>query len=114
MDFCRCTTSFSLLVQVSFQSIDEITEWRQSIDFGGAVLLAVLVLASAAMADRLTDGHFGIDIPAKIRERLSDDPTAGVSMAMDLLCGLRKSGAFQGVHLIPGTRYPQVAQELLR
>lgn len=103
-----------LLVQVSFESVDRIVEWRQSIDFDGAVLPAVLVLASAAMADRVTDGSYEIDIPSEIRDRLLDDPTAGISIATDQLADLRTCGAFQGAHLIAGTRYRQVAQELLR
>jgi len=103
-----------LLVQVSFDEINRIVEWRRSIDYGGAVLPAVLVLASAAMADRLCQGNFGIDIPSLVRERLLDQPDCGIEIAMDRLNELRSCGAFDGVHLVAGSRYRQVAQALLR
>jgi methylenetetrahydrofolate reductase (NADPH) len=103
-----------LLVQVSFEEIDRLVEWRQSINYSGAVLPAVLVLASAAMADRLCQGNFGIDIPSPVRERLLDEPDCGVEVAIDRVNEVRDCGAFDGVHMVAGNRYRQVAQAMLR
>jgi len=43
---------------------------------------------------------------------LDRDPTAGVELACSLVGEIRASGAFDGVHLIPGVRYRQVAARL--
>jgi hypothetical protein len=40
------------------------------------------------------------------------DPTAGVQIACDLISDVRASGAFDGVHLIPVTRYREMASRL--
>ncbi len=40
------------------------------------------------------------------------DPDAGVELACDLVAGVRASGAFDGVHLIPVNRYREVAARL--
>jgi len=103
-----------LLVQVSFGPLDQLCEWRSSIGFEAPVLAGVLVLASSAMAERLVSGAFGIEIPSQVIERLHDDPHAGVQIALDQVAALRDSGVFQGAHLIPGVRYRQVTQALLR
>ena len=103
-----------LLVQISFEDVERLVEWRRSIAFEGAVLPAVLVLASSAMADRLCQGNFGIEIPGAVRDRLAEEPDYGIQLAIDRLGALRRCGAFAGAHLIAGTRYRQVAQALLR
>jgi hypothetical protein len=40
------------------------------------------------------------------------DPNAGVELACDLVDGVRESGAYDGVHLIPVSRYREVAARL--
>jgi hypothetical protein len=45
---------------------------------------------------------------------LERDPLAGVALACDLTVAVRDSGAFDGVHLIPGVRYREVAARLER
>jgi len=40
------------------------------------------------------------------------DPTASVRLACDLVESIRASGAFDGVHLIPVSRYREVAARL--
>ena len=47
-------------------------------------------------------------------QRLEKDRNAGVDAACDLVVGLRDSGAFDGVHLIPVARYREVAARLER
>jgi hypothetical protein len=43
---------------------------------------------------------------------LGADPTAGVDFACQMVSDVRASGAFDGVHLVPVSRYRQVAQRL--
>jgi hypothetical protein len=40
------------------------------------------------------------------------DPNAGVDLACDLVEAVRESGAYDGVHLIPVSRYREVAARL--
>ena len=46
------------------------------------------------------------------RNAIERDPSAGVKLACDLVEGVRASGAFDGVHLIPVSRYREVAARL--
>jgi methylenetetrahydrofolate reductase (NADPH) len=46
------------------------------------------------------------------RRAIERDPSAGVELACDLVEGIRDSGAFDGVHLIPVSRYREVAARL--
>ena len=77
------------------------------------VYAGVLVVASAGMARNLTIP--GLTVPPDLVRRLeAGDRNAGVDAACDLVVGIRDSGAFDGVHLIPVARYREVAARLER
>jgi 5,10-methylenetetrahydrofolate reductase len=96
------------LVQASFDP-ERLIEWRRDLDYGGQVLAGVLVLASAKMAARIAADLPEIDVPDDLVEALERDPDAGVHRAVDLVATLQRSGAVDGVHLVPVGRYHQVA-----
>lgn len=100
-----------LFVQVSF-SLERLLAWRETVDPAIEVYAGVMVLASAGMALRLATAAPDIEIPDALVRSVEDDPMAGVETALDLIDGIRASGAFAGVHLIPVTRYRQVALQL--
>ena len=102
-----------LFVQVSF-SLDRLLAWRETIDADARVYAGVMVLASAGMARRLVAAAPDIDIPEALVRAVDTDPDAGVDAAIELIDGIRASGAFTGVHLIPVNRYRQVATRLER
>ena len=101
-----------LLTQVSF-SAEALSRWRQAIRFEGPVLAGVLVLASEAMATRLAGGDFGINVPGALMARLHDDKMAGIETALGMIDELEESRVTDGVHLIPGTRYRELAMQLV-
>jgi methylenetetrahydrofolate reductase (NADPH) len=43
---------------------------------------------------------------------MDKDPIAGVGLACDLAVSIRNCGAFDGLHLVPGTRHREVALRL--
>jgi hypothetical protein len=43
---------------------------------------------------------------------VEQDPNAGVDAACDHILNIKSTGAFDGVHLIPVSRYRQVAARL--
>ena len=106
-----------LCVQVGF-SLDDLVAWRAELGDGvGAaagmpVYAGVIVIASAAMARNFTIP--GLTVPPELVTRLETDRNAGVDAACDLVVGIRDSGAFDGVHLIPVARYREVAARLER
>ena len=100
-----------LFGQVGF-SIDEITAWRASVDFDGPVYAGVIVVGSVQMAAKLSAEFPQLSTPAWLTERLEADKEAGVEFACDLVCQIRDSGAFDGVHLVPVRRYREVARRL--
>jgi 5,10-methylenetetrahydrofolate reductase len=102
-----------LFVQVGF-SLDRLLAWRETVDVDPdtGVYAGVMVVASAAMARRLLATVPDIEIPAELVERLETDPDAGVDVALDLVDGIEASGAFAGVHLVPVSRYRQLAARL--
>ena len=100
-----------LFVQIGF-SLDRLCEWRASIDFAGPVYPAVLVVASAQMARKLSVDIPQLAIPAGVLERLDADRDAGIDVACDLVHQIRACGQFDGVHLIPVGRYREVARRL--
>ena len=71
-----------------------------------------MALASPAMARNLAASIPDIDIPHALVERLTSDPDAGVTAACDQVLSIRESGAFDGVHLVPVSRYRAVAARL--
>jgi methylenetetrahydrofolate reductase (NADPH) len=100
-----------LLTQVTF-SLDELLAWRSSVDFAGRVYAGVMVIASGAMARKLSADIPQLAVPEPIIERVEADSGAGVEIAGDLIEQIRRSGAFDGVHLIPVSRYREMAARL--
>jgi methylenetetrahydrofolate reductase (NADPH) len=100
-----------LFVQVGF-SLDDLLAWRSTIAVDVPVYAGVIVIASAGMARNFTIP--GLTVPPDLVTRLENDRNAGVDAACDLVLGIRESGAFDGVHLIPVARYREVAARLER
>jgi 5,10-methylenetetrahydrofolate reductase len=100
-----------LFVQVGF-SLDDLLAWRASVEVDVPVYAGVIVIASAAMARNFTIP--GLTVPPALVARLEKDRNAGVDAACDLVIRIKESGAFDGVHLIPVTRYREVAARLER
>jgi 5,10-methylenetetrahydrofolate reductase len=100
-----------LFVQVSF-SVEALLRWRAEVDFDGPVLAGVIAPASATMARKLSSDIAELTIPSALIDALDSDPNAGVDFACRMVEDIRESGAFDGVHLIPVSRYRDVAARL--
>lgn len=100
-----------LFVQISF-SIEELFAWRESVEFGGPVYAGIMVLPTASMAAKLSANIPELAVPRGVMARLEGDQRAGVGMACEAVDQIRRSGAFDGVHLVPVTRYREVAVRL--
>ncbi|GAA1849374.1 methylenetetrahydrofolate reductase [Actinomadura bangladeshensis] len=100
-------------VQVSY-SVESLLRWRESAGVDGPVYAGVMVLASAGMARNLAAAIPDIDIPADLVEAVERDRAAGVAAACEQVLAIRDSGAFDGVHLVPVSRYREVAARLER
>jgi methylenetetrahydrofolate reductase (NADPH) len=101
----------SLFVQASF-SLEELLEWRARTTFDGAIYAGVIVAPSASRARRWNDELQGVTVPPGLIAALEDDPLAGVEFACQLIDQIELSGAFDGVHIIPGVRYQEMATHL--
>ena len=102
-----------LFVQVCFE-LDVLLRWRESVDFAGRVYAGVMVPPSAARARKWAAELPQISVPESWITAIEADPTRGVPLACDLVDAIRDSGAFDGVHLVPGVRYREVAHTLDR
>lgn len=102
-----------LFVQVGF-SLDRLLAWRDTIDTDVDIYAGVMVIASAAMARRLMATVPDIEIPDALVHAVETNPDAGIDIAVDLLTDIEASGAFTGLHLVPVSRYRQVAARLER
>ena len=100
-----------LCVQIGF-SLDDLVAWRATVDVKVPVYAGVIVMASPGMARNFAIP--GLTVPPELVARLDKDRNAGVDAACDLIVGIRDSGAFDGVHLIPVARYREVAARLER
>src|SRR4051812_47109061 len=100
-----------LFAQVRF-SLDALLEWRAGIEFDGPVYAGVMVVPSAAMARKISADIPQLAVPDTWLRAIERDPAAGVELACDLVEGIRDSRAFDGVHLIPVSRYREVAARL--
>ena len=100
-----------LFVQVSY-SLERLLAWRETVDTEADVYAGVMVVASEAMARRLMATTAEIDIPAELVRAVAADRDAGVEAAIELIAGIEASGAFAGVHLVPVSRYRQIAARL--
>ena len=97
--------------QVSF-SLDALLRWRDQLVFNGPVYAGVMVLASAPMANKLAGQIPEIDIPDTWVDAVERDRNAGVELACQFVEDIRSSGVFDGAHLIPVSRYREVAARL--
>jgi methylenetetrahydrofolate reductase (NADPH) len=104
-------TADFLLVQVGF-SVEDLVEWRSTIDFKGPVYAGVMVVASPAMARKLGAATAELAVPDWVVQRVERDADAGVDIAIDLIDQIRSSGAFSGVHVVPVSRYRQLASRM--
>jgi methylenetetrahydrofolate reductase (NADPH) len=100
-----------LFVQVSFD-VDALLAWRDTVDFAGKVYAGVMVLPSASMARKLMAAIPEITVPSPWLDAVEHDPRAGVENACRLAHEIADSGAFDGVHLVPGVRYRETASRL--
>lgn len=53
-----------------------------------------------------------ITVPDRWLAAIEHDRAAGVGLACDLASAIAETGAFHGVHLIPGVRYRETASRL--
>ncbi len=97
-----------LFVQVGFD-LEKLLAWRDTVTFDGDIYAGVMVLPSASMARKLVADIPQITVPAHWIDAVEIDRRAGVELACDLAQGIADSGAFDGVHLIPGVRYRETA-----
>jgi 5,10-methylenetetrahydrofolate reductase len=102
-----------LFAQVCFSREDALAR-RAAIDFDGPVYAGVMVVPSVAMAIKLTADVSQLAVPDHWMDAIDRDPGAGVALACQLLIDIRDSGAYDGVHLIPVSRYREVAARLER
>jgi methylenetetrahydrofolate reductase (NADPH) len=100
-----------LMAQVTF-SLPDLLEWRRTVEFAGPVYAGVMVVASAPMARKLSIDIPELEVPDRVVTALDRDADAGVDLACELVVGIRDSGAFDGVHLVPVSRNRQVAARL--
>ena len=100
-----------LCIQLTFEPA-AVATWCAQAEFPGQIYAGVVVLASDKMAHRLSDWIPGLTVPEDLMARLARDPAAGVDAAADLVLQLKESAAVDGVHLVPGRRYREVAQAL--
>jgi 5,10-methylenetetrahydrofolate reductase len=100
-----------LFVQVSW-SVPELLVWRSRLSFEGPVFAGVLVPSSATMARKLSADTPELTVPDHLIAALDVNPEAGVDFASRMVHDIRESGAFDGVHLIPVSRYRQIAARL--
>jgi len=97
-----------LFVQVSFD-LDQLLTWRDTVAFDGKVYAGVMVLPSVSMARKLVADIPEITVPQRWIDAVETDRRAGVELACGLARSIAESGAFDGVHLIPGVRYRETA-----
>jgi methylenetetrahydrofolate reductase (NADPH) len=100
-----------LFVQVSF-NLQALLDWRSNVEFDGPIYAGVMVPASASMARKVSAQIPQLSVPAPLIEALDRDPAAGVEFAVEMIAGVRRSGLFDGVHLVPVSRYREVATRL--
>ncbi len=100
-----------VFVQISF-GLQRVLQWRESLTYSGKMYAGVLVLASSRMARRVNASIPDIQIPEQIIDKLDADPLIGVEIALEQIEAIKASGGFDGVHLVPIGRYPQIAERL--
>ena len=101
----------SLFAQVQF-SLEDFLRWRSEIAFDGPVYAGVMVVPSVSMARKISADIDQLAIPEPWLEAIEQDPEAGVRLACELVVSIKESGAFNGVYLIPVSKYRAVAADL--
>jgi methylenetetrahydrofolate reductase (NADPH) len=104
-------TADFLFVQATFD-LEALLRWRAATTFEGEVYAGVLVAPSGSRARKWSTELEEVAVPDSLIAALDTDPAAGVALACELVVAIRDSGAFDGVHLIPGVRYQEVAFRL--
>src|SRR5262249_2647545 len=102
-----------VFVQISF-SLDALLRWRDTLDVTIPVYAGVMVIASERMAKGLRESVAALDIPDDLVDAVGRDRDAGVAYACEHIMAIRDSVAFDGVHLVPVSRYREVAARLER
>jgi methylenetetrahydrofolate reductase (NADPH) len=102
-----------LFTQVSY-STDALTRWRDSAEFVGPVYAGVMVIASPGMARKLSVDNEQLHVPAAVVDGVERDPQYGLTVAVELCESIRSAGTFAGVHLVPVSRYREMALLLER
>ena len=100
-----------VFAQVQF-SLDDLLAWRATIDFDGPVYAGIMVIPRATMARKLGADITQLAVPSSWLTAVEQDPNAGVELACELVADVQASGAFDGVHLIPISKYREVAANL--
>jgi 5,10-methylenetetrahydrofolate reductase len=100
-----------LFVQVSFD-LEGLLAWRDTVRFDGSVYAGVMVIPSAPMARKLGSDIPEITVPSGWIDAIERDRSAGVALACELAHSIADTGAFDGVHLVPGVRYRETAARL--
>ncbi len=100
-----------LLAQVTY-SIDDLLRWRTSVHFDGPIYAGVMVLPSPSMARKLSADVPQLAVPEPIIGELERDRRSGVDIACNHIKAIYDSEAFDGVHLIPVSRYREIAARL--
>jgi methylenetetrahydrofolate reductase (NADPH) len=100
-----------LFAQVQF-SLEDFLRWKSEIAFDGPVYAGVMVVPSVSMARKISADIDQLAVPESWLEAIERDPDAGVRVACDLVISIKESGAFDGVHLIPVSKYRAVAADL--
>jgi 5,10-methylenetetrahydrofolate reductase len=100
-----------LFVQVGF-SLPKLLEWRAAVDFAGPIFAGVMVPPSAATARKWAETMPDFAVPDALVAALEKDADAGVDFACQLIADIEESQAFAGVHLVPVSRYCDIAARL--
>jgi methylenetetrahydrofolate reductase (NADPH) len=100
-----------IFVQACFD-LDALLRWRDSTSVDARIFAGVLVPPSPARLRKWVSDIPQISVPEAWIAALDRDPGSGVDLACDLALAIRESGAFDGIHLIPGVRYREVAFRL--
>ncbi|MEU7855325.1 methylenetetrahydrofolate reductase [Nonomuraea sp. NPDC049141] len=100
-----------LFLQVGF-SLEALLRWREANQVDVPVYAGVMVLASERHAGALAAAIPDIAIPDRLIRAVAADRMAGVEAACEQVLAIRDSGAFDGVHLIPVSRYRDVESRL--
>lgn len=100
-----------LFLQAGF-SLEALLRWREANQVDVPVYAGVIVLASERHARTLAAAIPDIAIPDELIRAVAADRMAGVDAACEQVLAIRDSGAFDGVHLIPVSRYRDVESRL--